>query len=84
MGVDAMLEGLDLVKSGVIIKHDRRLDVGTYEGWFGKKLNLIGQHPLVGYTTRYVRPTRPLGHGRCSGQELKIYDGAGCWDRYTR
>ena len=35
--VDAMLEGLDLVKSGVIIKHDQRLDGGTYEGWFGKK-----------------------------------------------
>ena len=43
LGVDAMLEGLDLVKSGVIIKHDQRLDDGTYEGWFGKKeAELVG------------------------------------------
>ena len=36
MGVDAMMESLDLVKAGVIIRHDQRLSDGSYESWFGK------------------------------------------------
>ena len=40
-GVDAMLEGLDLVKAGIIIKHDQRLDNGSYESWFKKKATAI-------------------------------------------
>jgi len=34
MGVDAMLEGLDLVKKGVIIKTKQKIEGGSYEGWF--------------------------------------------------
>ena len=36
MGVDAMIEGLELVKAGVILKHDQRLADGSYESWFKK------------------------------------------------
>jgi methionyl-tRNA formyltransferase len=36
MGVDAMMEGLDLVKAGVILKHKQDLAAGSYESWFKK------------------------------------------------
>jgi methionyl-tRNA formyltransferase len=41
MGVDAMLESLDLVKAGVILKHAQDLSMGSYESWFTKKLAQI-------------------------------------------
>ena len=37
MGVDAMLEGLDLVKAGVIIKHDQRLEMGPMRAGLVRK-----------------------------------------------
>jgi len=78
MGVDAMLEGLDLVKSGVIIKHDQRLDDGTYEGWFGKKeaeLDWSAPVDTVYNTIRAANPA-PGAWTMVQGQELKIYDSA--------
>jgi methionyl-tRNA formyltransferase len=37
MGVDAMIESLDLVKAGTAPKRAQNLDDGSYESWFGKK-----------------------------------------------
>ncbi|MCZ6722712.1 MAG: methionyl-tRNA formyltransferase [Gammaproteobacteria bacterium] len=36
MGVDAMIESLDLVKAGTAPKRVQDLDQGSYESWFGK------------------------------------------------
>ncbi len=36
MGVDAMIESLDLVKAGTAPKEVQNLDEGSYESWFGK------------------------------------------------
>ena len=76
MGVDAMLEGLDLVKSGVIIKHDQRLDVGTYEGWFGKKEAELDWSASVSDVYNTIRAANPAPGAwtKVQGQELKIYD----------
>ena len=78
MGVDAMLEGLDLVKSGVIIKHDQRLEDGTYEGWFGKNeaaLDWSAPAATVYNTIRAANPA-PGAWTTVAGQVLKIYDSA--------
>ena len=65
MGVDAMLEGLDLIKSGIIIKHDQRVGSGSYEGWFGKALQkLTGPSPFRIYTILSERVTLRRGLGR--------------------
>ena len=37
MGVDAMIEALDLVRSGDAPRVEQNLDEGSYESWFGKK-----------------------------------------------
>ena len=78
MGVDAMLEGLDLVKSGVIIKHDQRLDEGTYEGWFGKKEAKLDWSAPVNTVYNRIRAANPAPGAwtMAQGQELKIYDSA--------
>ena len=76
MGVDAMLEGLDLVKSGVIIKHDQRLDEGTYEGWFGKKEAKLQVNERArglaarprGGGRRKALGSREVGARRCTGE----------------
>ncbi len=36
LGVDAMIESLDLVKAGTAPKQVQNLDEGSYESWFGK------------------------------------------------
>ena len=59
MGVDAMIEGLDMVKAGVIIKHDQRLDDGTYEGWFNKDAAAIDWSKPVEETYNTIRAANP-------------------------
>ena len=76
MGVDAMLEGLDLVKSGVIIKHDQRLDDGTYEGWFGKNEAAINWSLPVENVYNTIRASNPAPGAWTTkaGKILNIYD----------
>jgi len=38
MGVDAMLESLDLIKAGVVLKHAQDPAAGSYETWFSKSV----------------------------------------------
>ena len=80
MGVDAMMEGLDMVKAGVIIKHDQRLDDGSYEGWFNKEAAKIDWSKPVDETYNIIRAANPApGAWTTLGEEeIKIYDSAIC------
>ena len=78
MGVDAMLESLDLVKAGVILKHDQRLADGSYESWFKKDIaGLDWAKPAaeVYNTIRAANPA-PGAWGMIKGVKLDIYDSA--------
>ena len=76
MGVDAMIEGLDLVKAGVIIKHDQRLEDGAYESWFGKAAAEIDWSKPVADVYNIIRAANPAPGAwtTIAGRELKIYD----------
>ena len=78
MGVDAMMEGLDMVKAGVIIKHDQRLEDGTYEGWFNKEAAAIDWSKPVEETYNTIRAANPAPGAwtTLDGEEVKIYDSA--------
>ena len=78
MGVDAMMEGLDMVKAGVIVKHDQRLGDGSYEGWFGRdEARLDWSRPVaeVYNTIRAANPA-PGAWSLVDGGEVKVYDAA--------
>ena len=76
MGVDAMIEGLDLVKAGVIIKHDQRLENGSYESWFGKASAEIDWSKPAIDVYNMIRAANPAPGAwtTIAGGELKIYD----------
>jgi methionyl-tRNA formyltransferase len=78
MGVDAMIEGLDLVKAGVIIKHDQRLENGSYESWFGKASAEIDWSKPAIDVYNMIRAANPAPGAwtTIAGNELKIYDSA--------
>ena len=78
MGVDAMIEGLDLVKAGVIIKHDQRLENGSYESWFGKASAEIDWSKPAIDVYNMIRAANPAPGAWTTivGDELKIYDSA--------
>lgn len=78
MGVDAMMESLDLVKAGVILKHDQRLADGSYESWFKKDLARIDWSKPVAEVYNTIRAANPAPgawttHG---GAEVAIFDSA--------
>ena len=78
MGVDAMIEGLELVKNGIIIKHDQRLDDGSYESWFKKdhaKLDWSKPVDEVYNTIRAANPA-PGAWTTLGGEEVQIFDSA--------
>ena len=78
MGVDAMLEGLDLVKAGVIIKHDQRLEDGTYESWFGNDEAEIDWSRPAADVYNIIRAANPAPGAwtTINGSEVKVYDSA--------
>ncbi len=78
MGVDAMIEGLDLVKAGVIIKHDQRLGDGSYESWFKKDLARIDWAKPVADIYNTIRAANPApgASSTLNGAEFQIYDSA--------
>ena len=78
MGVDAMIEGLELVKNGIIIKHDQRLDGGSYESWFKKdhaKLDWAKPVEEVYNTIRAANPA-PGAWTTLGGEDVQIFDSA--------
>lgn len=78
MGVDAMIEGLELVKAGVILKHDQRLDAGSYESWFRKDAARIDWEQPVADVYNVIRAANPAPGAwtTVNGQEVQVYDSA--------
>ncbi len=78
MGVDAMIEGLDLVKAGIIIKHDQRLDDGSYESWFKKDAAQLDWSKPVGDVYNIIRAANPAPGAwtTLNGDEVQVYDSA--------
>ena len=76
MGVDAMLEGLDLVKAGVIIKHDQRLEDGSYEGWFKGDVAKLDWSKPVAEVYNLIRAANPAPGAATSlaGEVVQIFD----------
>ncbi len=78
MGVDAMMESLDLVKAGVLLKHKQNLAAGSYESWFKKdvaQLNWLKPAAELYNTIRAANPA-PGAWGTIKGVKLDIYDSA--------
>ena len=76
MGVDAMLEGLDLVKAGTAPKIPQDPDAGSYEGWCKKADAEIDWSKSVAEVHNLIRGTNPQPGAWTTfgGAELKIFD----------
>lgn len=78
MGVDAMIESLELVKAGVILKHDQRLDAGSYESWFRKDAAQIDWSKPVDEVYNTIRAANPAPGATTTlnGDDVQVYDAA--------
>ena len=78
MGVDAMIESLELVKAGVKLKHKQHLADGSYESWFKKELAELDWSKPVGETYNVIRAANPApgAWSMIKGVKLDIYDAA--------
>lgn len=78
MGVDAMIESLELVKAGVILKHDQRLEDGSYEGWFKKDDAVIEWSQQDSQVYNIIRAANPApgASTTVNGDMVQIYDSA--------
>jgi methionyl-tRNA formyltransferase len=78
MGVDAMIESLELVKAGVILKHDQRLGDGSYESWFKKDIAQLDWTKSIDAVYGTVRAANPApgAWSTVKGIKLDIYDSA--------
>jgi len=76
MGVDAMIESLDLVKQGTAPKVVQDLSQGSYESWFGKneaKLDWSQSAQQVYNVIRAANP-QPSAWTTHDGNILKLFD----------
>ncbi len=78
MGVDAMMDSLDLVKAGVILRHDQRLDEGSYESWFKKADAEIDWAGPVADQYNKIRAANPAPGATTTlnGEIVQLYDSA--------
>ena len=78
LGVDAMLESLDLVKAGVKLKHKQNLADGSYESWFKKDGAELDWSKPVGEVYNTIRAANPApgAWSMIKGVKLDIYDAA--------
>jgi methionyl-tRNA formyltransferase len=76
MGVDAMMESLDLVKAGVLLKHDQRLGDGSYESWFKKDLAEIDWSRPTGDIHNLIRAADPApgAWGTIAGTKVDLFE----------
>ncbi|MFT5218703.1 MAG: methionyl-tRNA formyltransferase [Planctomycetota bacterium] len=76
MGVDAMIESLDLVKSGDAPKRLQNLDEGSYESWFGKTQAKIdwGQPGAETYNKIRAGNPQPGAWTTLAGDVVQIFD----------
>ncbi|MFA9421355.1 MAG: methionyl-tRNA formyltransferase [Gammaproteobacteria bacterium] len=76
MGVDAMIESLDLVKAGSAPKQVQNLDEGSYESWFGKaqaEIDWSKSAAEVYNTIRAANP-QPGAWSSLNGVTVQVYD----------
>jgi methionyl-tRNA formyltransferase len=78
MGVDAMIECLDLVKAGVILKHTQDLEAGSYESWFNKKVAQLDWSKPNSEVYNWIRAANPQPGAwtTVNGTKLAIFDSA--------
>ncbi len=78
MGVNAMLESLDLVRDGKAPRIEQNLDDGSYESWFGKKQAQLDWSKPVSKVYNIIRASNPQPGAWTTrnGSELKIYNSA--------
>jgi methionyl-tRNA formyltransferase len=76
LGVEAMLESLDLVKAGVFLKHKQNLAAGSYESWFKKELAELDWSRPVKQVYDAIRAANPApgAWSMVKGVKLDIYD----------
>ncbi|MDX2156800.1 MAG: methionyl-tRNA formyltransferase [Hyphomicrobiaceae bacterium] len=76
MGVDAMMESLDLVKAGVILKHDQRLADGSYESWFKKDLACADWSKPAAEVHNVIRAADPApgAWGTIGGVKVDLFE----------
>jgi methionyl-tRNA formyltransferase len=76
MGVDAMIESLDLVKAGVLLKHDQRLADGSYESWFKKDLAQIDWSKPAAEVHNLIRAADPApgAWGMIAGNKVDLFE----------
>ena len=79
LGVDAMLESLDLLKKGAAPKIPQEAG-GSYESWFGKKQAELDWRKPVRENYNIIRAANPQPGAwtRRRGQVLQIFDSALC------
>lgn len=78
MGVDAMLEGLDLVKAGILLKHKQDLSAGSYESWFKKEIAEIDWSKPVAEVYNLIRAANPAPGAwtTIGGAKVDVFDAA--------
>jgi methionyl-tRNA formyltransferase len=78
MGVDAMMESLDLVKAGVKLRHKQHLADGSYESWFKKDITELNWAEPVDAVYNVIRAANPApgAWSVIKGVKLDIYDAA--------
>lgn len=78
MGVDAMIESLELVKAGTAPKLVQDLSTGSYESWFGKKDAEIDWNKSASDIYNIIRAGNPQPGAWTSvnGAEVKIFNSA--------
>jgi methionyl-tRNA formyltransferase len=78
MGVDAMIEGLELVRAGVKLKHTQNLADGSYESWFKKDLAELNWSKAVAEVYNVIRAANPApgAWSTVKGQQVDIFDSA--------
>ena len=59
MGIDAMIESLELVKAGIILKYDQDLSKGSYESWFTKEFAQVNWGESVEIVYNKIRAADP-------------------------
>jgi methionyl-tRNA formyltransferase len=78
MGVDAMIESLELVRAGVVLKHTQNLADGSYEGWFKKDVAEIDWARPVAEVYNLIRAANPApgAWSTIKGARVDIFDAA--------
>lgn len=78
MGVDAMIEGLDLVEAGIFLKHRQDLSAGSYESWFKKEIAEIDWSKPVDEVYNLIRASNPApgAWSTIGGTKVDVFDAA--------